>query len=64
MQEKQAADAARALNLSNFVKGMSNYGKENAYINMVNSAPANGGYHYADRRFGIDYTSPFFQIPV
>jgi hypothetical protein len=62
-REKQAADAARALNLSNFVKGMSNYGKENAYINMVNTNAANQGYGYSDRRFGIDYRSPFFQYP-
>lgn len=61
--ERQAANAARAANLSNFVKGMSNYGKENAYINMVNTNAANQGYGYGDRRFGIDYRSPFFQIP-
>ena len=62
-REKQAADAARALNLSNFIKGMSNYGKENAYINMVNTNAANQGYGYSDRRFGVDYRSPFFQYP-
>lgn len=61
--ERQAAAAAHAANLSNFVKGMSNYGKENAYINMVNTNAANQGYGYGDRRFGIDYRSPFFQIP-
>jgi hypothetical protein len=61
--ERQAANAARAANLSNFVKGMSNYGKENAYINMVNTNAANQGYGYGDRRFGVDYRSPFFQIP-
>jgi hypothetical protein len=42
---------------------MSNYGKENAYINMVNTNAANQGYGYSDRRFGIDYNSPFFQYP-
>lgn len=61
--ERQAANAARMANLSNFVKGMSNYGKENAYINMVNTNAANQGYGYGDRRFGVDYRSPFFQIP-
>lgn len=43
-QEKAAADAARALNLSNFVKGLSNYGKENMYFNMVMGNPTSGGY--------------------
>ena len=61
--ERHAADAARAANLSNFVKGMGNYGKENAYINMTNTNAANQGYHYGDRRFGVAYGNPYFQYP-
>ena len=45
-QEKQAADAARALNMSNFIKGLSSLGKENMYYNMVMGSPAAGGYSY------------------
>lgn len=45
-QEKQAADAARALNMSNFVKGLSSLGKENMYYNMVMGSPTAGGYSY------------------
>lgn len=45
-QEKARADAARALNLSNFVNSLSNYGKENMYFNMVMGNPASGGYWY------------------
>lgn len=45
-QEKQAADAARALNMSNFIKGLSSLGKENMYYNMVMGSPTAGGYSY------------------
>lgn len=42
--EKARVDAARSLNLSNFVKGLGALGKENAYYNMVNTNAANLGY--------------------
>lgn len=42
--EKARVDAARSLNLSNFIKGLGALGKENAYYNMVNTNAANLGY--------------------
>lgn len=59
-QEKAASDAARALNLSNFVKGLSNYGKENMYFNMVMGNPTSGGYWFGkDGRW--HYSNPSAQ---
>lgn len=73
-QEKQAADAARALNMSNFIKGLSSLGKENMYYNMVMGSPTAGGYSY-DRSGRWSFrgqprgntpsmaTNPFFATP-
>jgi len=41
---RDRANAARSLNLSNFVKSLGALGKENAYYNMVNTNAANLGY--------------------
>jgi hypothetical protein len=74
-QEKQAADAARALNMSNFIKGLSSLGKENMYYNMVMGSPTAGGYSY-DRSGRWSFrgqprgntpsmaTNPFFATPL
>jgi len=48
-QEKQAADTARALNLSAFIKSLSSLGKENMYYNMVMGSPTAGGYSFDKR---------------
>lgn len=60
------ADAARALNLSNFAKGMHNLGLENTRLNSENSAPQNGGYwespdgtiHYLKKKKQQPATAP------
>lgn len=60
---KDKADAARAMNLNNFLKGVSGKHKENFYFNTVNENPAYGGYQRDPRSGGFAYNGVQAGIP-